>query len=45
MGGEDLSVMPARPSAIKWANIMPNVAKDWADVAGERKDLPGNVVS
>lgn len=41
MGGE-IYVMPAA-ERIKWANTMPNVAKDWA-ASLEAKGLPGNAV-
>jgi TRAP-type C4-dicarboxylate transport system substrate-binding protein len=41
MGGE-IYVMPAA-ERLKWANTMPNVAKDWA-ASLEAKGLPGNAV-
>lgn len=41
MGGE-IYVMPAA-ERVKWANTMPNVAKDWA-ASLEAKGLPGNAV-
>ncbi len=41
MGGE-IYVMPAE-ERLKWANTMPNVAKDWA-ASLEAKSLPGNAV-